>query len=151
MNLKIRNLLFSCGVVGYYTGHSFRIGAATTAAGVGLPVHLIKTVGRWSSDAYKLYIRMLELDIAAVSSKLLNLHVAALHMGVELFLSVFMWLLVKFSRSQQFKYKGISFIVFLLAGVCSASNLGLIKLREVLQFFVNNRVNLPLKAVSTKI
>ena len=64
-------------------------------------------------------------------------------MGVELFLSV--------SRSQQFNYKGISFIVFLLAGVRSASNLGLVKLREVLQFFVNNRVNLPLKAVGTKI
>ena len=62
-----------------------------------------------------------------------------------------MWPLVKFSRSQQFNYKGISFIVFLLAGVCSASNLGLVKLREVLQFFVNNRVNLPPKAVGTEI
>ena len=44
-----------------------------------------------------------------------------------------MWPLVKFSRLQQFN-KGISFIVFLLAGVSSASNLGLVKLREVLQF-----------------
>ena len=61
-----------------------------------------------------------------------------------------MWPLVKFSRSQHFNYKGISFVVFLLAGVCSASNLGLIKLREVLQFSENNRVNLPLKAVGTK-
>ena len=58
-----------------------------------------------------------------------------------------MWPLVKFYRSQQFNYKGISFIIFLLAGVCSASNLGLVKFREVLQFFVNNRVNLLLKAV----
>ena len=72
LNSKIRNLLFSCGVVGDYTGNSFRIGAATTAARVGLPVHLIKTVGRWSSDVYKLYIRTSELDTAAVSSKLLN-------------------------------------------------------------------------------
>ena len=72
LNSKIRNLLFSCGVVGDYTGHSFRIGAATTAARVGLPVHLIKTMGRWSSDAYKLYFRTSELDIAAVSFKLLN-------------------------------------------------------------------------------
>ena len=70
LNSKIRNLLFSCGAVGDYTGHSFRIGAATTAARVGLPFHLIKSVGRWSSDAYKLYIRTSELDIAAVSSKL---------------------------------------------------------------------------------
>ena len=72
LNSKICNLLVSCGVVGDYTGHSFRFGAATTAARVGLPVLLIKTVGRWSSDAYKLYIRTSELDIAAVSSKLLN-------------------------------------------------------------------------------
>ena len=72
LNSKIRNLLVSCGVVGDYMGHSFRIGAATTAARVGLPDHLIKTLGRWSSDAYKLYIRTSELDIAAVSSKLLN-------------------------------------------------------------------------------
>ena len=72
LNSKIRNLLFSCGVVGDYMGHSFRIGAATTAARVGLPVLLIKTVGRWSNDAYKLFIRTSELDIAAVSSKLLN-------------------------------------------------------------------------------
>ena len=61
-----------------------------------------------------------------------------------------MWPLVKFSRLQQFNNKGISFIVFLLAGVCSASTLGLVKLREVLQFFVNNRVNLLLKAVGIR-
>ena len=72
LNSKIRNLLVSCGVVGDYTGHSFRIGAATTAARVGLTGHLFKTLGRWSSEAYKLYIRTSELDIAAVSSKLLN-------------------------------------------------------------------------------
>ena len=91
LNSKIRNLLVSCGVVADYTGHCFRIGAATTAARVGLPDHLIKTLGRWFSDAYKLYIRTSELDIAAVSSKLLNQHVAALHIGVEWFLSVFFY------------------------------------------------------------
>ena len=37
--------------------HSFRIGATTTATEVGVPAWLIKTMGRWSSDAYQQYIR----------------------------------------------------------------------------------------------
>ncbi len=39
-----------------YAGHSFRKGAATTAAACGVPVELIKTLGRWKSQAYQLYI-----------------------------------------------------------------------------------------------
>ena len=35
-----------------YTGHSFRIGAATTAAARGLEDSVIKTLGRWESSAY---------------------------------------------------------------------------------------------------
>ncbi|KAG8456577.1 hypothetical protein GDO86_002382 [Hymenochirus boettgeri] len=37
--------------------HSFRIGAATSAAVKGASVEQIKTVGRWTSQCYKRYIR----------------------------------------------------------------------------------------------
>lgn len=40
-----------------YNGHSFRIGAATTASSVRMEDHLIRTLGRWSSDCYTRYIR----------------------------------------------------------------------------------------------
>lgn len=37
--------------------HSFWIGAATTAASTGISDETIRVMGRWSSEAYRLYIR----------------------------------------------------------------------------------------------
>jgi len=39
-----------------YSDHSFRIGAATTAACCGIQDLLIKTMGYWESVAYQLYV-----------------------------------------------------------------------------------------------
>ena len=39
-----------------YSSHSFRAGAATTAATAGLPDWMIKALGRWASEAYHIYI-----------------------------------------------------------------------------------------------
>lgn len=39
-----------------YAGHSFRKGAATSAAQAHIPDHLMKVLGRWSSDCYQRYI-----------------------------------------------------------------------------------------------
>ena len=55
---RIRSILKELGHnPNVYAGHSFRIGAATSSASVNTPDHLIKTLGRWSSDSYQLYIR----------------------------------------------------------------------------------------------
>ena len=53
-----------------YAGHSFRIGAATTAAACGVPADVIKTLGRWKSQAYLLYVRLPSSQLSDISKKL---------------------------------------------------------------------------------
>ena len=57
VNAWLRSILKGAGVLGNYSSHSFRIGAATSAALAGVPDHVIKILGRWSSDCYVRYIR----------------------------------------------------------------------------------------------
>ena len=55
-----------------YSGHSFRIGAATAAAAAGVPDHMIKMMGRWESSAYLLYVRTSRETLAALSKRLVH-------------------------------------------------------------------------------
>lgn len=67
----LRNLLFRLGYKDdKFCGHSFRIGAATSAAAAGIEDHIIQTLGRWSSDCYIRYIRTNPKTIHAAQDKM---------------------------------------------------------------------------------
>ena len=53
-----------------FSGHSFRQGAATTVAEAGFTEYEIQMLGRWRSDAYKLYIESSRSRILNLSARL---------------------------------------------------------------------------------
>ena len=66
----LRQIMVAAGVAGNFSSHSFRIGAATVAAQNGIPDHLIQALGRWTSNAYQLYIRTPSEALASLSLQL---------------------------------------------------------------------------------
>ena len=57
-NAQLRSCLSFCSLdSSRYKSHSFRIGAACHAAELGFSDSQIRALGRWKSDAFKLYIR----------------------------------------------------------------------------------------------
>ena len=60
----------AAGIAGNFSSHSFCIGAATVAARNGIPDHLIRALGQWTSDQYQLYIRAPSEALASLSLQL---------------------------------------------------------------------------------
>ena len=65
---RLRSTLQAAGVdPSHYSGHSFRIGAATVAAANGIGDATIQLLGRWSSDSYARYIRIPRHELCHIS------------------------------------------------------------------------------------
>lgn len=68
---EVRRALTAAGIdADVYSGHSFRIGAATVAAAVGIEDSTIMTLGRWNSSAYLRYVRTPRELLASLSTRL---------------------------------------------------------------------------------
>ena len=67
----VRKALTAAGFIAKdYAGHSFRIGAATTAGACSLSDSTIQMLGRWSSAAYLSYIKTPRDQLAIYSATL---------------------------------------------------------------------------------
>ncbi len=70
---ELKRVLESIGMdTRSYSGHSFRIGAATVAAQKGLSDSFIQTLGRWKSSAFLDYIRTEVATLTRTASRLSN-------------------------------------------------------------------------------
>ena len=72
----VKCLRTALGEAGYladkFAGHSFRIGAATTARRCGIQESLIKALGRWDSAAYLYYMRTSPETLQSVAKILVS-------------------------------------------------------------------------------
>jgi site-specific recombinase XerD len=57
LTAAIKTLTAKLGLTGNYSGHSLRVGGATSLALMGFQDHEIQTLGRWRSLSYQLYVR----------------------------------------------------------------------------------------------
>ncbi len=73
----LREALVVIGIdLSKYASHSFRTGVATTAAASGLEDSLIRTLGRWQSSAYILYLLCVRIPPERLAQISLNLAAA---------------------------------------------------------------------------
>ena len=71
----VRQALIQAGIpYQNYSGHSFRIGAATAASQAGLSDSTIQALGRWSSAAFLRYIRTPRSQLAQYSRAMVARH-----------------------------------------------------------------------------
>ena len=68
---RIKTSLTNTGFEAWcFSGHSFRRGAASSAAAVGFSDYEIQQLGRWRGDSYKLYLDGSQARILALSARL---------------------------------------------------------------------------------